>query len=123
MTKAVPRQVRVSRLSQMIDDMFEDPFHSASGEYEFNPGTLIQRRPTVKRENPLIGGQLQLNHERAHWFQFCGSTIGSAVMTLSRAEDVLLLSELAPGVLGEEDRRYLRRRIARGHSVLKDIRL
>jgi len=37
---------------------------------------------------------LSVNHERAHWFQFCGSTIGSAVLSLFRSEELCVALDI-----------------------------
>ena len=85
-----------------------DVFNSFSGDYEFNPATLIQRRPSYQRENPLLDGQFSLHHERAHWFQFAGSTIGIALLTLHRAEEVALLRGFSHGNLDHDSAEYIR---------------
>src|SRR4051794_39635257 len=70
-------------------------FDAAAGGYSFDPVRLLQKRPPTEHVDP-VAAQTPFAHERAHWFQFCGSTIGSAVLTLFRAEDVaLLLSQRA----------------------------
>ncbi|MBP0453357.1 hypothetical protein J5Y04_27990 [Kitasatospora sp. RG8] len=76
-----------------------DFFQSFNGAYEFNPAMLIQRRPPYSRENLLLAGQLSLHHERAHWFQFAGSTVGAVLLTLHRAEEITLLRWFTEGDL------------------------
>ncbi|MFI6248435.1 hypothetical protein [Streptomyces sp. NPDC051016] len=86
-------------------------FHSASGAYAFNPATLIQRRPSYEQENLIIQGQLALQHERAHWFQCAGSTLGAALMTFHRAEEILLLFTLQEQLTDPAALAYVREKV------------
>jgi hypothetical protein len=69
---------------------------AAAGEFWFAPAALMQMRPPSETLDPLMRS-MELEHERAHWFQFAGSTIGSLILTLHRAEHVLLLANAGPG--------------------------
>lgn len=69
---------------------------ASAGEFWFAPAALMQMRPPSETFDPLMRG-MELEHERAHWFQFAGSTIGSLILTLHRAEHVLLLANAGPG--------------------------
>ncbi len=95
---------------------FDEPLGTASGLYEFDPATLTQRRPLAELED-AVRGQPALNHERAHWFQFCGTTIGAAFLTLSRLEDLLLLEQLNASYLRSEALDFVRSRLAGSESL------
>jgi hypothetical protein len=77
----------------------------------------MQRRPEQEAGLALVAAPA-LNHERAHWFQFCGSTIGSAALSLLRAEDVALLSALGEGALDPETKRYAEHALAKRRPLL-----
>jgi hypothetical protein len=95
-----------------------EPFGSLSGAYEFNPTTLTQRRPSRARANPILDGPHALNHERAHWFQYCGSTFGATLMTLARREDLLLIKDMNSRHLDTDSLDYVRSRLTRGDALL-----
>jgi hypothetical protein len=69
--------------------------YASAGEFWFAPATMMQMRPVAKTLDPLVRG-MELSHERTHWFQFAGSTIGSLIFTLHRAEHFLLLAYAGP---------------------------
>jgi hypothetical protein len=68
---------------------------AAAGQFWFDPATMMQRRPSRGVTDALVRGA-ELNHERAHWHQFAGSTIGSLLSTLHRAEHFLLYAFTRP---------------------------
>jgi hypothetical protein len=83
--------------------------------WEFDPETLTQRRPSSDAENYLLylyNNKLPLDHERAHWFQFCGTTIGATLMTLTRAEDVAVLEIFLAGPANADMYDFARTRLA-----------
>ncbi|MGV9689615.1 hypothetical protein ACWDUX_10930 [Streptomyces sp. NPDC003444] len=92
-------------------------FNSRSGSYAFDPATLMQRRPSYDRENPVSEGVTSIQHERAHWFQFSGSTFGALLMSLHRAEETLLLFGLREKVTDPAALAYVRRGIRTRRSV------
>lgn len=69
---------------------------ASAGQFWFDPATMTQMRPPATQVDALVRGQ-ELAHERAHWFQFAGSSIGTALLTLHRAEHFLLLALAGPG--------------------------
>lgn len=60
------------------------------GAFGFDPATAVLHRP-AQGVFDAVDLSVQLAHERAHWHQFAGSTIGSLILTLYRAEDYCLL--------------------------------
>ena len=110
---------QISRFLEPSQAAWEDaPFSAISGAYEFDPLTLTQRRPSRDAEAPFNDGMHSINHERTHWFQFCGSTIGSAYMSLLAAEDVLLKHGLRRDNLDRESQEYIQRCISAKLPIL-----
>jgi hypothetical protein len=85
--------------------------------YEFNPATLMQRRPSRDDADPIRDGVQHLDHERAHWSQFAGTTFGSLYMTLLRAEEFELL-EAARSCVAPDGNRPLADAIRSGTPLL-----
>lgn len=61
---------------------------AARGRFWFDPATLIQRRPAWG-PGAAIRNTVEVAHERAHWYQFAGSTIGGLILTMHRAETLV----------------------------------
>lgn len=94
---------------------------SPNALWEFDPETLTQRRPGIDTENYLFylyDNKLPLDHERAHWFQFCGTTIGATLMTLTRAEDLAVLEIFGDGEADADIYDFARSRLADRESNL-----
>jgi hypothetical protein len=87
--------------------------YASAGEFWFAPAAMMQMRPAAETLDPIVRG-MELSHERTHWFQFAGSTIGSLIFTLHRAEHFLLLAYAARGGVAH---RGFRRAIASGEKV------
>lgn len=101
----------------MEADSSQGLFPAHSGGYSFDPARLIQRRPAEGEVN-VVDAQTSYHHERAHWFQFCGSTVGSAVLTLFRAEDTALLESFKGGAIPPADLALARQRLSAGLPLL-----
>jgi hypothetical protein len=111
--------------------------YSPNALWEFDPATLTQRRPAVETKNYLLrldNTKLPLDHERAHWFQFCGTTFGTTLMTLTRAEDIAVLELFRNDAADADIRDFARSRLANrdtafglsavkpsGHPALDDL--
>ncbi|HEX8085459.1 MAG TPA: hypothetical protein VF529_14290 [Solirubrobacteraceae bacterium] len=68
----------------------------AAGQFWFDPATMMLRRAPRKPADALVRG-MELNHERAHWYQFAGSTVGALLCALHRAEHILIYAFGGPG--------------------------
>lgn len=97
----------------------EEVFNSFSGAYEFNPATLMQRRPSAEREHPILDGQPSLFHERAHWFQFSGSTFGAVILTLHRAEELAILAGFKHALRDSGSESYIRECLTTDRPLLR----
>jgi hypothetical protein len=93
---------------------YPERFSSPNTLWEFDPETLTQRRPSPDSDDyilELYRNKLPLDHERAHWFQFCGTTIGATLMTLTRAEDVAVLKIFRADPTSRDIRKFAQTRL------------
>lgn len=109
-----------SEPSDLIPDR-EEPFYSANALWEFDPETLTQRRPPVGSDDYvtyIFQDKLSMDHERTHWLQFCGTTIGVTLLTLKRMEDVAVLKIFLADDENGEIRDFAAHRLANRHESL-----